>query len=71
MKRRWYITCWSIGHGDGRLPGKEEAVWTLSRKPHECGWRNDCDCKGYGLTYSEAEELADAANAAWETRRGR
>lgn len=50
------------------LAGKEEKIWTLSRDPEEEGWETDCGEPGYGLTYADAKELADAANAAESKR---
>ena len=39
-------------------------VWTLSRSPTETGWETDGGYSGYGLSYGDARELADAANRA-------
>lgn len=37
-------------------------VWTVSRDPRSCGWETDSGFSGYGLTKSDAEELANGAN---------
>ena len=44
------------------IDDEEAAVWTLSRWPNETGWETDSGYSGYGLTYADARELADAAN---------
>lgn len=44
------------------IDDEEAPVWTLSRVPGEPGWETDSGFGGYGLKYSDARELADAAN---------
>ncbi len=67
MKKRWYVVADRCG--TDLQPGPEEAVWTVSRYPDDVGWINDSNTQGYGLTWDEATELADAANAAWEAKK--
>jgi len=74
-RKRWHVVCdWdTYTHEDGtpydwrsgQRPAPDARVWTLSLDPRRTGWTNDSDCNGYGLTYDEAKELADAANAAF------
>jgi hypothetical protein len=67
-KPRWYVTTfWYDGMPP---PPKTDLVWTISRDPTMPGWETDGGYAGYGLTWKAATELADAANAAWEARRG-
>jgi hypothetical protein len=57
---RWYVVRDSMCSYDIR--DEEARVWTLSLSPTETGWNTDSGYSGYGLTYAEACELADAAN---------
>ena len=53
----WYV----IAFDDDAEPDDE--VWTLSQDPSECeGWNTDGGQIGYGLTKTDAEFLANAAN---------
>lgn len=63
-KPRWYVTCSEYATS----PKKGERIWTLSRRTTSEGWTTDGGHEGYGLTYREAKELADAANEAWRLR---
>lgn len=36
--------------------------WTVSKNPTEAGWETDSGCNRYGLLYSDAVFLCDAAN---------
>ncbi len=65
---RWYVVSTAIYKYDDLDEMSEASIWTLSRNPAEEGWETDSGCDGYGLTYAEAKELADAANAALLTR---
>ena len=66
MKRRWYIVCDAdTSHDPDDL---EARIWTVSLTPYRTGWETDSGCERYGLTKDLAEELADAANAAWEAK---
>ncbi len=66
MMKRWYVTCWQDVGGEDPSPNK--AIWTVSLFPIEEGWNTDGGCLGYGLTKFLAQELADAANEAWERK---
>jgi hypothetical protein len=57
---RWYVVRDRACSYD--IDDDEAAVWTLSRTPGETGWETDSGIGGFGLTYPEARELADAAN---------
>ena len=58
MGDMWYVvSCTDWGPS---LP--EERVWTLSRCLDKPGWNTDGGCDGYGLTKSDADFLAAAAN---------
>lgn len=56
----WYVVRDAICSYD--IDDEEACVWTLSRTPGETGWETDGGYGGYGLKYSDARELADAAN---------
>lgn len=60
---RWYVT---TAHPES--VGEEDDVWTLSHDPKKEGWSTDSSCDGYGLTFADATELADAANAVWKAK---
>jgi len=60
---RWYVVRDEDCSYDIDDPKPE--VWTLSLDPKEPGWDTDSGYPGYGLTKALAEELANAANAAW------
>ena len=61
--KRWYVT---RSHADETSdPRFLEAIWTVSLDPTQEGWITDSGCGGYGLTFAQATELADAANAMW------
>lgn len=55
-RKRWHVVA------ESRFVGKDDRVWTLSRNKEKAGWKTDAGCNGYGLTFAEATELADAAN---------
>jgi hypothetical protein len=57
---RWYVVRDADCSYD--IDDEEATVWTLSRSPYETGWGTDSGYSGYGLTYAEARELADAVN---------
>lgn len=70
--KRWHVVCdWDTRvekdgtpyEWRGERPAREDTVWTVSRAPDWTGWETDNGQTGYGLTYEEAKELADAANA--------
>ncbi len=64
---RWYVVCWADTYSDEpERPDEGSAVWTVSQDPTVEGWTTDCGHPGYGLTYAQARELADAANARLE-----
>ncbi len=68
MKQRWYV----VAYDDyDWKPNKREAIWTLSRNPNATGWETDAAYVGYGLTYAQAKEIADAANNAWVYKQAR
>jgi hypothetical protein len=56
----WYVVRDSSCSYD--INDDEARVWTLSRTPGEPGWSTDSGYHGYALKYSDARELADAAN---------
>jgi hypothetical protein len=56
---RWYVV--AVDYRDDLT--EDDAVWTLSRDPDTTGWETDGGTSGYGLTFADAKELADAANA--------
>jgi hypothetical protein len=51
--------------GEDGDPFEDERIFTVSLDPNEEGWCTDSGFDGYGLTKALAQELADAANAAW------
>jgi len=57
MTSRWHVVAY-----DPEEARPEEAVWTVSLNAGMPGWETDCGYPGYGLTYAQAKELADAAN---------
>ncbi len=59
---RWYVVRDKYCSYD--INDEKAKVWTLSREPGTPGWETDGGYSGYGLTYGQARELADAANAA-------
>ena len=59
---RWYVVRDNSCSYD--INDEEAEVWTLSRSPDATQWETDSGFGGYGLTYGQARELADAANAA-------
>ena len=68
MNKRWYVVADRMG--TDLQPDLDDAVWTISRDPYDVGWCNDSNTQGYGLTWYEADELANAAaNAVWEGKR--
>ena len=62
---RWHVTKFMYGDKGLDEGCRRERIWTVSRDPDRPGWETDCACDGYGLTYREAKELADAANAVY------
>jgi hypothetical protein len=68
------MTRWFVVTERKQYPGEtdisEEQCWTISREEGVSGWENDGGYIGYGLTKADAEELANAANAAWALRNG-
>ena len=67
MADRWYVAAYPRPDIT-----KQDRVWTVSRNPDEPGWITDGSYDGYGLTWADATELMEAANAAWQrkTKRG-
>ncbi len=56
---KWHVVCSEFATD----PKESDEIWTVSRDPKAEGWTTDCGQNGYGLTYADAKELADAANA--------
>jgi hypothetical protein len=62
---KWYVRCGAetwLNSAKALERMKHLRVWTLSKHPEEIGWENDSCCDGYGLSWDEATELANAAN---------
>lgn len=57
-KQRWYVVQCEYASDTSKACRN----WTVSRDPNKPGWETDCGYPGYGLTYAQAKELADAAN---------
>lgn len=64
VTRRWYVVCSALATS----PEPEDRIWTLSHDPKHTGWNTDHGTPGYGLTKTQAQELADAANEQEEGR---
>ena len=60
----WFVTHWDADEAD-----KADLSWTVSRNPDYTGWETDCAQPRYGLSYSDAKELADGANLLYVMRR--
>ena len=60
----WFVTHWDADEAD-----KADLAWTVSRDPDYTGWETDCAQPRYGLSYSDAKELADGANLLYVMRR--
>lgn len=56
----WHVVC----HPDCSEPHPLARVWTLTLDKNIPGWDTNGGYHGYGLTHSQAQELADAANFA-------
>ena len=59
-EKRWHVVRDPMCSYD--IDDDEARVWTVSLTPGEPGWDTDGGYSGYGLKYSAARELADAAN---------
>ncbi len=68
LPNRWYVVADTTDETEKERWVKERDVWTLSHDPRKPGWSTDSGCSGYGLSFEDATELADAANAAWRNR---
>lgn len=64
MTQRWFVVC----DESSTDPQKADHIWTMSMRHDETGWTTDAGTPGYGLTYDQAEELANAANSVHEIK---
>lgn len=63
------MTKWYAVYARSGDPDPDTDIWTVSKDPTECGWETDCGQPGYGLSRTDAEFLAAAANEKIERER--
>lgn len=64
MGDKWHVVTdlYEPAHAGLVPPIEEMRVWTLSKDPLFPGWNTDSGKEGFGLTKTDAQFLADAAN---------
>jgi hypothetical protein len=59
---KWYVVSERDSDSNDDQNTSGDLVWTLSRDPRTPGWNTDSGFPGYGLSKTDADELARAAN---------